>query len=335
MTGDLVHLLEVLLARAGDVVPPEAIDRARELLAPALDRRRFPGAALVVALVGGTGTGKSSLLNALAGEEVAGTGLRRPHTSESLAWAPEPAPPALDTLLDDLGVARRAPNRVLPGVVVLDLPDVDSVVTEHRRLVDQLLPRIDAVVWVTDPAKYADPEVHRALLRPLAPHRSRLVAVLNRIDLVDDPVPIVEDLRRLLTDDGLETVPVLATAAAPGSGPPLGVDAVAEYLGRRWDAKRAVVERIVVAATSAARVLADAAGTWQGTTGDLDRWVGPDGAPTASAEVLASGVGPVIAEALARSRTREEAAAVLWRRAELAATVAEVVVAALELVEVP
>ena len=42
--------------------------------------------AYVLALVGGTGVGKSSIVNALAGETVTPAGVRRPTTSRAVAW---------------------------------------------------------------------------------------------------------------------------------------------------------------------------------------------------------------------------------------------------------
>ena len=50
------------------------------------ERLRFPGATYVLALAGGTGVGKSSLLNAIAGSTVSAAAARRPTTSEPVAW---------------------------------------------------------------------------------------------------------------------------------------------------------------------------------------------------------------------------------------------------------
>ncbi|MFL5670403.1 MAG: GTPase, partial [Chloroflexota bacterium] len=71
----------------------------------ALHRVGFPGDAYVLAFVGGTGVGKSSLLNALAGDVVSTASARRPTTSEPVAWVPRGEKDALRPLLDWLGVA--------------------------------------------------------------------------------------------------------------------------------------------------------------------------------------------------------------------------------------
>ncbi|WP_460808346.1 GTPase family protein [Micromonospora zhanjiangensis] len=103
----------------------------------------------------------------------------------------------------------------LHGLVLLDLPDFDSVKRAHRIEVDRLLGLVDLVVWVVDPQKYADRVVHSAYLRQFHRHRDVTVVVLNQSDrLPPAEVPrVLADLRRLLEADGLTGVPVLATSA--------------------------------------------------------------------------------------------------------------------------
>src|SRR5664279_5445187 len=110
---------------------PDAAKRARDVLDRTGERLRLGADRTVVALVGATGSGKSSLFNALAGMEVAEVGVRRPTTGEATAcvWAVDGA----DALLDWLGVPKRhRTNREsildadrqsdLHGLVLLDLP---------------------------------------------------------------------------------------------------------------------------------------------------------------------------------------------------------------------
>ena len=112
----------------------------------------------------------------------------------------------------------------LRGLVLLDLPDFDSVERSHRLEVDRLLGLVDLVVWVVDPQKYADRVVHTSYLREFHRHRDVTVVVLNQADRLPaaDLPRVLADLRRLLDDDGLAGVPVLATAAVqePGDGRP-------------------------------------------------------------------------------------------------------------------
>ena len=77
--GDLGGCLEGLerVAEAAERLGLDA-GAATETLAEARARLGFPGTAFVCALAGGTGAGKSSLLNALAGREVSRPGPTRP-----------------------------------------------------------------------------------------------------------------------------------------------------------------------------------------------------------------------------------------------------------------
>src|SRR5206468_1274675 len=70
----------------------------------------------------------------------------------------------------------------LRGLVLLDLPDFDSVETAHRVEVDRLLALVDLVVWVLDPQKYADEVVHRRYLSQFREHHDITVVVLNQAD---------------------------------------------------------------------------------------------------------------------------------------------------------
>jgi hypothetical protein len=117
---------------------PAARASAAAALARTGDRLRLGGDYTIVALVGATGSGKSSVFNAISGMEIADVGARRPLTAQPMAcvWGEEGAGP----LLDWLGVpANRRVTREsvldadkqeeLRGLVLLDLPDHDSTTT--------------------------------------------------------------------------------------------------------------------------------------------------------------------------------------------------------------
>jgi GTP-binding protein EngB required for normal cell division len=223
---------------------------ARALSRTAGERLRLSGSHTVVALAGATGSGKSSLFNALAGVSVSQPGVRRPTTgvAHAVVWDAAGAGPLLDWLeiprrhhldgaaLDDSGDAD------LRGLVLLDLPDHDSTVVAHRLEVDRLVALVDVLVWVLDPQKYADAAIHDRYFKPLARLGEVMVVVLNQIDRLEpaDVPDAVADVRRLLADDGLPDVPVLPSSAVTGEG----LDRLRDVLTGAVAAHRAVLRRV-------------------------------------------------------------------------------------------
>ncbi|TME63052.1 MAG: hypothetical protein E6I54_07805, partial [Chloroflexi bacterium] len=204
--------LSASLSALDDAVDAAAVlgldtSRARRVLADARQRLGFEGSAYVLALVGGTGVGKSSLLNALAGGVVSPAGARRPTTGTALAWVAESARDETAPLLRWLDVreVREHADGAFADVAILDLPDVDSTTPEHRARVDELLPRVDAVVWVADPEKYRDAVLHDAYLRRWGPRLARQLVVLNKADRVGaDAERLREHLIASLRAEGLD-----------------------------------------------------------------------------------------------------------------------------------
>ncbi|GAA1903484.1 GTPase [Lapillicoccus jejuensis] len=262
----------VLLARAGDLaaavvdggaqLPPEDAGAAQEVVEKVRDRVRLGDGHVVAVLAGATGSGKSSLFNALVGHDVSPVGVRRPTTSTPAAavWGDAPAA----ELLDWLGIERRHgvdPTDRLGGVVgsldgllLVDLPDLDSRETAHRLETDRLLERCDVFVWVTDPQKYADAVLHDDYVRRLADHEASMLVVLNQADRLggtDDVRACRDDLRRLLTDDAVEPTAVLTTSAVTGAG----VDELRQRLANTVAGRAVVHHRLATDLGGAARAL--------------------------------------------------------------------------------
>jgi energy-coupling factor transporter ATP-binding protein EcfA2 len=265
--ADLGRCLEGL-ERAADAAERLGLDAAgaRATLAASRARLGFPGTAFVLALAGGTGAGKSSLLNALAGAEVSPAGATRPVTDEPVAWVPADAAAELRPLLGWVGVAKVVSHddARFGELCLLDLPDYDSVEPRHRATVDELLPRVDAVCWVLDPEKYADRVLHDDYLRPLAHHADRAVFVVNRRDVIGGPeqvAALTADLRRRLADDGIGDRPVFVVAAdPPDGGPPGELEELRAWLSGRMQAKAVVTGRVAADCTAAGAELARRAG---------------------------------------------------------------------------
>ena len=295
------RLDQVVLSEASQIV-----DRASQ-------RLRMSGDLTVVALAGATGSGKSSLFNALTGLDLAAIGTRRPTSSMPLAcvWGEEPA----GELLNWLGIPRRhqvqhrssledAHSEDLDGLVLLDLPDHDSTEVEHRLIVDRLVELVDVLVWVVDPQKYADAALHNRYIKPFASHSSVMVFALNHADKLTDEQrkSCLADLTRLLKSDGLKSPQLVATSAMSGDG----LDDLRGLLIKRVNAKRAARERLAADVDRVADRMASQCGNAK--TPEIAK---SDITELVDALSDASGV-PVVVEAVRRSYLQRATAATGW-----------------------
>ena len=265
-TDDALHrcLAGLLEAIEAAEVLGLSIAAARETHADASRRLGFPSDAYVLALVGGTGVGKSSLLNALAGSTISAASARRPTTNEPVAWVPAAERESLSPLLDWLGVAEVREHGAdgLRSVAIVDLPDMDSVAPSHRERVEALLPRVDAVAWVTDLEKYHDAVLHDAFLRTWVPRLDRQAVIVNKADrLAQDDRPRIRhdlerDLSQRLTVSDQKRVPVLMTTAAPTPQ----LDEFRTWLADGAAAKAVIRARVAATAVDQATALAREAG---------------------------------------------------------------------------
>jgi len=231
---ELVALLDIydrMVADAASHLPPEIVEPVASIGRAVRTKRALVGEVTLVGLLGGTGSGKSSLLNALAGVEVSPAGARRPTTSKTVAWIPANGGTALEAVLEVLGIEHRVDHDGAIPLAVLDLPDIDSLVTQHRQLVAEVVPYLDLVLWVIDPEKYHDRILHE-MIRSSTRHQEIFRFVLNQIDRIDpfDLVPLAADLQWTLRSDGIRN-PIIWTAAAdPPIGPSVGVDEIWVHL---------------------------------------------------------------------------------------------------------
>jgi len=269
----IVDGLDLVVGLARDHLHPDDLSAARGSAVAARSRVGHLGSTLVLALLGGTGAGKSSLLNAIAGRPVASTSAIRPHTVDPLAWVPESAETSLGSLLDRLGVQQRIEQDRFPDLAVLDMTDVDSLVASHRRRVEELLPSIDVGVWVFDPVKYADAVVHKEFIAPNAAAGDRLIFVLNQVDRMpdDERALMLDHLVELLVADGIEHPVVFEVAADPDEGDPVGIGELVAHLDERLDEKRVHLGRILEDIRRTARAVAGATGIAKGGPLDFER----------------------------------------------------------------
>jgi len=162
-----------------------------------LPRIRQSAAPVLVALVGSTGAGKSTLVNSIVGAQVSQTGVRRPTTNspvlachpDEIDWFAENV--FLPTLprVRQQGLAMPGRDGLLvlagsegipKGVALLDTPDIDSVIQAHREFAHQFLDASDLWLFVTTGSRYADAPVWE-LLRYAQERDAALGIVLSRV----------------------------------------------------------------------------------------------------------------------------------------------------------
>ncbi len=222
--------LERGLAAAGDRVDAAVADQVRGAIVSVRERLALGVDHIVVALAGGTGSGKSSLFNRIAGMDFADVGVRRPTTARvtACAWS-RAAGPLLDWLeVDPERRITRADeldgdeDAALAGLVLLDLPDHDSIEAAHRAVVDRMIPQVDLLVWVVDPQKYADDALHSQYLRASVGMEGSMAVAVNQGDTVPEGRRdyLVADMNRLLAEDGLRGVTATMVSARTGAGMP-------------------------------------------------------------------------------------------------------------------
>ena len=162
-----------------------------------LPRVRRSAAPVLVALVGSTGAGKSTLVNSIVGANVSATGVRRPTTnSPVLACHPDEIDwfaennflPTLPRVRQE-GLARPGRDGLLVlaasegmprGIALLDTPDIDSVVQAHHEFAYQFLDVSDLWLFITSASRYADGPVWE-ILQHARERKASLGVVMSRV----------------------------------------------------------------------------------------------------------------------------------------------------------
>lgn len=302
-----IEALDQAVELATDRLDEEQVAFGRHVVDKAAARLRHGTARTLIAVLGATGSGKSSVTNAIVGDDVATTGVRRPTTSSTLGcfWGDEDA----QELLDWLEVKNRhhvtvAPGASLDGLVLLDVPDHDSVADAHRLEMERIAEHADMLLWVTDPEKYADKAMHD-YLEQLAGHGAVTAMVLNKTDQLDadDVERCRVDLKRLLDQSGLEQAPVVTISALTGDG----VDTLQALLIDTVKGQQAVIDRLTADATMAANALIDELGPAQGANDVPDRV-----AKALSQDLVASSGLPTVSEAVGAGYRRDASKKTGW-----------------------
>jgi predicted GTPase len=169
---------------------------------------------LIVAFMGGTGVGKSSLLNRLAGKAIAKAGIVRPTSREVTLYHHHSV--AMQHLLEQLPLAKinisQHDDAAKKNIVWIDMPDFDSTEQSNKQLVLQWLPYIDVLIYVVSPERYRDEKAWRLLLAEGARHA--WLFVFNQWDR--GQLEQYEDFNRQLHKAGFVAPIIFKTACAEG-----------------------------------------------------------------------------------------------------------------------
>ena len=202
-----------------------------------LPRLRSLDAPLLAVVGGSTGAGKSTLVNSLVGATVSRPGVLRPttrspvlvhHPDDTRWFVGDRVLPGLGRITGSTGIADGsdragmddassvrlvAVDSLLPGLALLDAPDIDSVVSSNRDLAAQLLAAADLWLFVTTAARYAD-AVPWALLRQASERGTSIAVVLDRVP-PEAVAEIRDHLGGMLKEQGLSLAPIFTVREVP------------------------------------------------------------------------------------------------------------------------
>ena len=218
-----------------------------------LPRLRESGAPILVALVGSTGAGKSTLVNSVVGAHVSMTGIRRPTTNspvlachpDDVGWFAENVFLPTVPRVRQEGLARSGKDGLLvlaasegmpKGVALLDTPDIDSVVEAHHEFAPQFLDASDLWLFMTTASRYADATVWE-LLQHARDRSAALAIVLSRVMPAAGP-EVVAHFNAMLDANGLsgnQRFLIPETVLIDGKLPPEVCDPVRDWLKETAD----------------------------------------------------------------------------------------------------
>ena len=174
------------------------VGRVKEIL----EKASHPGEVLYMGIVGGTGVGKSTLIDAFGARgnlrDFGKAAVHRPGGGLSASKQASRSE-KFSGLLRDIDAVHNID--AIKDFILLDLPDFDSKDENNRNNVTRIAPELDGIVWMASPEKYGDAILYE-FIKENAADQANYTFVLNKADeLVDsalaDPY---SNLKKILGD---------------------------------------------------------------------------------------------------------------------------------------
>lgn len=173
------------------------------------------GFPLILCFMGGTGTGKSTLFNSVAGRTISEVGTRRPFTFNAVILVNESWLETLKTcpfLSQDTVDAKIVANSGTQpyNEIIIDTPDYDSIQLSNKRIAEDYFIIADLMVFVTSQEKYAD-LAGRRITEMAREWNKQTIFIMNKV--VSETA--YKDFTGMLAANGFTQIPLRVERVEP------------------------------------------------------------------------------------------------------------------------